>query len=314
MRVDIIENAVIVPPGSGQQRPRSGVFDADGQFVPTSATVLSHGKAPPPPKWAAPQAAIEGTHLYAGLGRRHFGHYLLESATRFWALPAHPAQGVMYADRPGPPKWLGKGPKAELHALLSGDLPSALIRVPTLVERLIVPAQGFGHGALITGTAPFLGHVRPLLQRFETGESPRLYISRARLQPHQQVHRELEIEERLEAAGYGILRPERVSLAEQCSAYRTAKVILGGDGSAFHLAAMVMRPEAKVGIILRRNRPEMLTRLATQIEGFAGVRTEGFDLREPIRVQKRWGTYKTAAPVPLRHERLFADLREAGFL
>jgi len=113
--VRVVENAIVVPPDYGQTRPRSGVFDADGAFVDLSETVLSHGNPPIRPKVAAPEAELRGTHPYARLARAHFGHFLMESATRLPALGPPQAHSALSPPSPAPPRDRPRPPHGPRH-------------------------------------------------------------------------------------------------------------------------------------------------------------------------------------------------------
>jgi len=138
----------------------------------------------------------------------------------------------------------------------------------------------------------------------------RLYISRRRLKPAaKQIPFERRIEKWMSRAGYGILHPERHSIAEQIACYRAARVIAGPDGSAFHLAPFVIAPDTRVAIIQRRTRQTAFDAIARQVAGFAGVPpwpTAALgDLRPPA-------AGETDLPPELRALR--RELQEAGFL
>jgi capsular polysaccharide biosynthesis protein len=100
----------------------------------------------------------------------------------------------------------------------------------------------------------------------------KVYISRSRLKhPHQRVDQEERIEKLMKASGYTIFHPQRHSIMVQARVYRAAKVIVGGDGSAFHLVPFATEPETGIALIQRRNRPEAFGAIKDQIKAFADV-------------------------------------------
>lgn len=315
----IIENATVVPP-KGDGRPQFGAFDAAGHFCPETRTLLSHGHlshAPDLPKDVA--AHRPGTHFYGGLGRMHFGHFLLESATRFWALDDldEPPESVLFlplakADM----RTALNAALRELYAGLTGALPAQVIKAPVRVERLIVAQQGFGHGDWIAGTPRFQSFVAKCFADSPPYEGPeKIYLSRRGLkETHQHVDQEDALEARLEDAGYTIVHPERFDLGTQIELYRAARVILGGDGSAFHLMAFVLQPGTRVGLIQRRNRPEMIERLTRQIAAFSGISADTFDPTLPLDEQRKRVPKGVKAPVPLDLNALLKALETAGYL
>ena len=315
MTLQILENALLMPVIAQQGRPRSGVFDANGNFIASSATVLSNGTPSPPPAPQKAEETLAGTHLFAGLGRAHFGHFLLESITRHWALAQQDVRSVLYARMPLVTLNLETGPLGGLHRALSGDVPAAVIRRPTRVERLVLPAQGFGHGALIKGIPEFRSFVRTRLQTAQPTGPRKLYIARSRLRRAlQRVDLEELIEAQMRTAGYDIFYPERASIEEQCRRYQAAELIVGADGSAFHLAAFVARPQTRVAIYLRRNRPEMLDRLYQQFRAFSGIEPVLIDCVLPRAEQLRLLPEGSKAPTPLNIKAILNRLKETGFL
>lgn len=316
MKIDVIDNALYVPPMQpAGERLRSGVFDAEGRFVDASAMIQSNGRASQPPERRDAKAELPGTHLYAGIGRAHFGHFLLEGVTRHWALAQHKVDSVVYAPMPGTRMRFGSGPLSELHDLLSGGAPPTVLTEPTRIERLIVPQQGIGHGDLLVGTPEFNSYAQPRLQALGAEGPERIYISRSALRARKaRMDQEDLIERRLARAGYTIFHPQQHSFAAQCQAYRAARQIVGPDGSPFHLVAMVARADAQVGIILRRNRPEMLERLGRQITAFTGNAPTCINAVLPMRAQRKLVGDDPKAPTPLDLDKVFSELQAAGFL
>ncbi|MEL6452936.1 MAG: glycosyltransferase 61 family protein [Pseudomonadota bacterium] len=286
------------------------MFDARGAFLPLSRARLSRDRLSGVPTAEAPVHRLRGTYLYAGVSHDHFGHFLLESLPRIWALGQldRPPDGLVLPARAG--KEMGPPlPKrlARLVQRLCGDLPVHVLPEATQVDRLILPSPGFGHGPWLRGTPAFHTHVQAQLQDLAVDGHARLYLSRSRLkQPDKAVDQEAEIEAMMEAAGYFVFQPERFHLDIQLGVMRAARQIVGADGSAFHLAAMAMRRDARAAIFLRRNRPEMLAYLSWQMQGFAGV--------TPTCIDARARPLPMTTPAPLDLGVLRRALEDAGFL
>ena len=138
---------------------------------------------------------------------------------------------------------------------------------------LDIPSQGIGHLGWSAGTPEFRHFVR---SRFEAHYKPlgpeRLYLSRTRLENEDSlVDQEGQIEMMMAAAGYTIFHPERYSIRQQVEHLMAARMVVGADGSAFHLAAHVLQPGTRVGLIKRRHRTEVFNAIARQIVAFSGV-------------------------------------------
>lgn len=297
-------------PETGTPDLAHGVFDADGVFVPLSRARLSRNRISGAPPYRAPTATLGGTYLYCGLSHDHFGHFLLESLTRIWALDHldTPLDGLVLPARKG--KRMGPPlPKRLARALtrFGGDLPLYVLDQPTRIERLILPTPGFGHGPWLHGTPHYHRFIQNRLADLPVDGADRLYLSRRSLHlPEKLVDREAEIEAMMESAGYFIFEPQKYHLDIQLGVMRAARQIVGADGSAFHLVPLAMRRDASAAIYLRRNRPEMLTNLAAQMRGFAGV--------TPTQIDARSRPLPMTTPAPLDLDALRDALKADGFL
>ena len=271
-QVETLQGATVVPMAEGREQA-CGVLRADGSFCEISATRLSAGRitgTPPAPDKTTP---LPGRHLFAGVGRHHFGHFLVETITRLWALDhqATPCDGIVVIPKHGIDfgavmrRRLG-----EFFDLLSGGLPVRIADTPLKVETLYVPTQGFGHMNWLTATPQFRRHIRQRLTSQITPEGPeKLYVARTALKDAAQaMDQEDRVITMMTRAGYTIFHPQDHSLADQCSRYMAAKAIVGPDGSAFHLAPFVLQKGTRVGLIQRRHRQDVFDALAAQIRAF----------------------------------------------
>ncbi|MEI4232590.1 glycosyltransferase family 61 protein [Roseovarius sp. D22-M7] len=312
--ITLVPGATIVPM-RGPGDPACGVIDEEGAPVPAARTRLSGHRVTPDP--APPDEAIThlpGRWLYAGVGRHHFGHFLMEATPRLWALDhlSSRPDGILLIPMAG--RDIAAVLRRRLGPLLTGlaqGLPMHLVETPTRVDAAVVPTQGFGHLDWSHGTPEARAYMRrhvPAIapERPRTGPgAAKLYLSRRRLKnPSQQVPGEHGIERWMSRAGFDILHPERLSVAEQIARYRNASMIVGPDGSAFHLAAFAMPRGARVGLIQRRTRQPVFEAIARQLTGFADA-----DLWTSAALSQSADAGDAAAL-----QRLRSDLREAGFL
>ena len=285
-RVEIVPRARVATMGPGREMP-SGVFRADGSFVEASRTLISMNRMSAMPERPGDTEVrrLKGRHLFAGVGRHHFGHFLVEGIGRLWALdqdlgnidgilvtPMHDKniEGVM------------RRRLLPFYSLLCDAKPIWLIDHPAEVDELIVPTPGFGHLDWSIGSPEFRAFVRSRIaariKPTEKGGPERVYISRSRLKSASDpLERELELERKLRKAGYVIFHPQKHTIEEQCQIYMGARQIIGSDGSAFHLAPFAMQPGTQVGLIQRRHRPRVFAALKAQIEAFAEAEVSTFD-------------------------------------
>lgn len=268
--------AHVVPVGG--EGLANGVFRADGTFCEISRTRLSDNRFTdrPATPHGRPTERLAGTHLFCGIGRHHFGHFLMETASRLWALDGRTPQfdGLILLPIPGIDFAAVLRRRLQIFFDLMGcTMPIHLVQRDMIVERLMVPAQGFGHLQWSVATPPFRRFVRDRIGRSCPPAGPRkLYISRSRLKHlFQHVDQEERIEALMRAAGYTVFHPEQHDMKVQCQTYSAAQMIVGGDGSAFHLAPFAVRPETRLGLIQRRVRVEPVDAIARQIDAFAEV-------------------------------------------
>ncbi len=315
-QVEILERARIGPMGPGRDMP-SGVFRADGSFVEASRTLISLGRFSGTPSRPADTEVrrLRGRHLYAGIGRHHFGHFLMEGIGRLWPLDAlhDDIDGILVT--PMHAKDIEAIMRRRLlpfYSLLSRGKPIWLIDHPAEVDELIVPTQGFGHLDWSTGSPEFRAFIRKRIADSITPDGPeRIYVSRTKLKsPDQQVDQEANLQRKLKRAGYTIFHPQRHTLEEQCQVYMAAREILGTDGSAFHLAPFALQPGTRVGLIQRRHRQELFDALAAQITAFADVDLTTFNTLLP----RGKTDLPLAEPDPMDMQAVLKALRGAGFL
>lgn len=251
-------------------------MDASGAFCHHSATW--RGTRPtilPPDRPQDPPKTLPGRHLYAGQLWSHFGHFLTESLSRLWALDdlADLPDSILYIPkRPQHGRRRPRGFQAQVLDVLGVKIPVHVVRRPTRVEQLLVPGQGFGMGEIGAGTAKFRQYIRKNLGAGIAADGPeKLYLSRSRLGGVKGgALLEQQLEQHLAQEGYSIYHAETQPLPAQIAAYKAAKMVVGLDGSAFHLFGFLASPAQKSAIILRRS-SNVYKNLSRQIAGFSGT-------------------------------------------
>ena len=129
-----------------------------------------------------------------------------------------------------------------------------LVNEPTRVGELFVAPQaeqldGPGPSAAYLDALDAMATAR--LHELPTARIPALYVSRAGMTAR--FAGEAYLEQRLEAAGVRVMRPESLPLIEQIRAYRAADLIIFADGSAVHVLQLLGHIDAEVGVIVRRS-------------------------------------------------------------
>lgn len=311
--IEPVAEARIVPVEQSEELG-CGVFRPDGSFCELSRTRISADRFTAQPALPDMRHAerLEGSYLFGGIGRHHFGHFLMESIARVWAMDGRYERFDGLIMLPFQQTDFGSVLRRRLLAffeLMGVDMPLHLVKKPMLVEQLLIPAQGFGHQQWASGTDEFRSYVRGRIAANCPAQGPdKLYISRSRLKHGaQKIDQEERIETIMRAAGYEIFHPQRHSIAAQIRVYRAAKVIVGGDGSAFHMVPFAMQEGARIGLIQRRARDKAVQSIAGQITAFENV-----DL---IRLDALTGTARhSGLPDPMDVAALEQALAEARLI
>ncbi|KIN66257.1 DUF563 multi-domain protein [Sulfitobacter noctilucicola] len=315
--IDTVENAIVVPPSEQGFVQKAGVLTADGHYKPSGA-LWRNGRAltTQPPMPEGELAERKGTWLWGGVLWMHFGHFLVESAARLWALDQidTPIDGVIFVPKRPRNGSEVLGYQQEFVNLMGRDIPVVCLAEPEKVERLIVPGQGFGLGAMTPGTDAFRS---AFAKNFAHGVAPegseKVYISRSDLPAGRgNLIGERELEEYLKSDGYTIYHPEKHDIRHQIATYKAARKIIAAEGSALHMVALVADPEADVALVVRR--PSGATRnLEVHLESFTG--------KKPTTVTQLIRSWKPRGPSKPRHwmgeldmPALQSELASGGFI
>ncbi|MGB3247433.1 MAG: FkbM family methyltransferase [Sulfitobacter sp.] len=276
--IETLDGALVVPPVQAKQNfvQEAGILDANGNYCATGA-LWRNGRsltiAPKRPDNTPVKR--NGTWLWGGVLWMHFGHFLVESSARLWALDVidEKIDGILFM-----PKRPRNGSEVleyqkKFLSLMGRDIAVECVDAPCEVERLIVPGQGFGLGEMISGTDAFRKAIAFHFAKEIKPDGPeKIYISRSRLPAGRgNLIGEAELEAHLAAQGYVIYHPQMHDLEHQIATYKAANQIIAAEGSALHLLAMVGHHDQKVAIIVRR--PSGATRnLENHLTSFASIK------------------------------------------
>lgn len=235
-------------------------------------------------RWWDGAERVEAPAIFGGCLIRHFGHFIHESLARLWWLA--PEEGLEGAAKEASatlreleadvyffmPKWLDQGKDLlpymeEILALIR--LPARRIRIlerPLRFRQLWIPACVWGFASNAAVLDQQLGCdsralMRHLLASADTAPAPegeppveKVYVTRSGLPVSLgRLLGDVVLDPVLEARGYQVFHPERVSLAEQISLYSRANDLIFMDGSSLYLLWFTKLPAgARVRVILRR--------------------------------------------------------------
>ena len=241
------EDVLCVPYGVEGASP--GLYDRARKLVTAAATFRATPDPVPVEAYTTPLDAArfdhapDGSYVFLGILTGHFGHFIMSSMARLWALRLAPDPRQRYVI-------LNAGPvEAVLGLAFMRDILGQLglgtdnlvcLDAPTRFRRIVVPSpaieeHSFVHtvfaslcnrvGALLTAALPREAHDAPL------------FLSKMRLRDGvSNLVNEAEFCERLERGGVRIVTPERLRLAEQVRLFRDAPLVTGLAGSAMHTA------------------------------------------------------------------------------
>ncbi|ADE85330.1 glycosyltransferase family 61 protein [Rhodobacter capsulatus] len=286
-RIVCVPDALVVPATVPDMVQPMGIYDAEGAYVREGVLWRGRRLMVEPEIRPEPVADLPGRWIWGGILLNHFGHFLVESTPRLWALDAveGAVDGLIFTVKRETIEEAGElrlQPFQRLFFDLLGiDLPIRILSQPTRVARLEVPGQGFGLGAIAAGTAPFRAFFET---RFARNIAPqgaeKLYISRSALGPARGgVLGEDRIEAALSAAGYEIFHPQKHSLQSQIAHYKAARQVVALDGSALHMVAMVGRRDQQVAMI-RRRVSDVSDSIVTHLTAFTGRAPQVIDVIE----------------------------------
>ncbi len=316
-----VKGGILVPIPSDidtQQALNTGVLTPDRQLVPESVT-WRDGRAfslPPRDLDASEIATDDSAIMFGGLMFGHFGHFLVETTARLWAYEK-------LADKIDKIVFVPKVQRRIDHVqkiytpfmrLLGIETPILNLAEPTRFANVFVPQQGFGMFGMIEGLPEYRDFMRARMgQKIRDDGAKKLYVSRSAL-PQQRgglLGEEL-IEEYLAAEGYQIFHPQKHDFETQLAAYKSADFIVSPDGSPLHMAALVVKPTAKIAVLARR--PAVAAQFELQFKAFCNIDTVTIDA-----VKCHWIPENNARPSRLSYGELdlpevYRRLKDAGLI
>ena len=291
---EVHRDVVLVPWGEnppGGARRAAGLFDAEGRFLPDGHCWRYPGgpiTVPPVPPIAEGKVErLGGRWLFGGLFYGHFGHFLVETTTRFWALGAsgdvdgivfYPKRALTHERR----MFREMVPFFEVCGLSALEL--RVPQSPVVIEEILAPPPAFGMGEMMSGRPEYRAWMRENLGRDVPPDGPEaIYVSRSRLPSKRgSILMEERLETLLEAEGYTIIHPQEEPLERQIAIWKAARRVVALDGSALHLGAMLLSRDAEVAI-LNRGPSQNIEDYIRQFNAFAGI--------DPLRIDALTGFF-----------------------
>lgn len=250
--VEIVENAVFVPPVEMEERGKfeGAVLTEDGAPIAAAQAERRFGAfgsqtlgALSEPVEVAPSAVVEEEVVYLGWFIGHFGHFLLESLARVWFLERiDPAiKVVFHVERE---RYL-KGSLSPILALF-GIPPDRVLLLDrqTVLRRVLIPEPLYeiSHAAHERMPSPFRRVAGDIAGGVDRSEQP-LYLSRRMLSSmKRQIVGEFEMEEIFRENGFLVAHPETMSFREQVRLINRHRDVFTTDGTAAYLTLFALQP------------------------------------------------------------------------
>jgi len=268
--ITILEKPTLVTSSGRSMVQHCGVYSSDHVFCDEAVLWRGQPLMVPVEEMPTETEHLAGRWYWGGVLLNHFGHFLTESTSRIWALEDYQDEvdGIVFLHK-------RNGGVIDFHTtffnLCNVSIPIHVVTVPTVIDELVVPGQGFGLGDISFGTKGHNTFVRDNFAKDIAPDGPeRLYISRSALKAAKGgAIGETVIEQHLQAHGYEVYHPQRHDLLHQIARYKAAKKIVALDGSALHLAGFCIDPETDVAMIMRRTHGAPVN-IARQLSGFTG--------------------------------------------
>lgn len=247
----MVEDALYIPAERlGPAYFEGALLTRDGQPIPPALQerrdaragdiVLGRLTRPVP---LEPTQVVDAEVVYLGWYLEHFGHFLLESTARLWALAdADPSvKFVVHVRRAFEPP----GVFRDMLEAFGIDPDRVLVpEVPTRFRRVLVPEPLYemSHAAHESMPGPHRAVAERILADAEPFDQP-VYLSRRLLPPHRRpTVGEHALEEILRENGFLILHTETMSFADQVRVANRYRTVLAEAGTALYLSLFALTP------------------------------------------------------------------------
>jgi hypothetical protein len=244
-------------------RIKASVYDMQQSEVPQAICWHSAGQAatveagyPTPDRIKH----LPGTWLFGGVYNPQFGHFFSETMARVWALDHvdEDIQGVLFFPVYNTYPDTVEKSFDDLFSIVDERFNWKIVDDFYRVDKLIIPPQGSGIKTDMMSSPDYRAYLRRHIRDdlAPTGHE-KIYISRSEFtEKRRSILGEALLEDLLRREGYLIFHPQNHSLVDQVRHYRSARHIIGPDGSPFHLVNYVCEGGTNIAIIKRRKSVE----------------------------------------------------------
>lgn len=232
--VEVVENGLILPITYSEGDMKIGVFDEEGKMLEGSGRWGIGNDL-----WCRDEDALylDKTAVYLGPLHYHYGHFLVESTARLWywleriSLPSEvvPVFSAPVTEMQRIPSFVTEF----LHLCGISIDKVCLITKPTRFSKVVVPRVSFNGS---TYTERFLLPFIKASESIPPSQHEKVYLTRRKYTKMRSMVMwgEKELEKEFVSNGFMPISMETLSLREQISVMKGARVVAGINGTAMH--------------------------------------------------------------------------------
>ena len=239
LEVKVYKDVTIMPFEGSMDSFSSGAF-YNNKLIENS---IIDRCTPVEPKKA--ELTIGTTCFFGGYLFNHFGHFLLESLNRYYALKINTRIPVVFVS---PDDDINPWQK-QIFKLLNIENQIFIIKKPTQVRELIIASPA---SSALKAMREEQFEALGVFASKDVVKSRKIWLSRSNWR-FSKVHEEKHIENEISRSGWSIIHPEQLSVEQQLTVLTKAEFVAGLDGSAFYLSLLCKELKNNFIIFSRRN-------------------------------------------------------------
>ena len=285
-----IQNALLMPLQGDITCFTSGVFDSAGNFVAGSMLDRCHTPAIPSPA----STHLKGVFLFGGYLFGHYGHFILESLSRAYAIAqCRPEVPLLFMTTRKEVDTRSQN----VFTILGIQNKIILVHEPTQVDTLLFSEAGCGlyPPRILPEQIAALGAVPVAPDK----EGKKIWLSRSYLSLLGGTTNEEAMESHIASLGYKIIHPERLSFLEQVHLIASSAIVAGFDGSAFYTSLFAKKVHGRFILCNRRAAiPEEIPillgakKIPLELHEFSVENVSGSGPRERVLLKNPQDVYK----------------------
>lgn len=256
LHIERLDRAIATPsgPNTSEELHSGAIYRSDGKLLSSSMHrrrdinfTADAADSIDASRVAEYSIFLSGTSIYLGWIFNHYGHFLLESLSRYWSLDTLNMQDNWnFLFHSNDIRTSTQDEFFELLSLIGIPLEKVILLNSTyLVESLIVPnQQAVLNRGISQEILSMYQNIAQIVSCEIKGNTPKkIYVSRRKLPVgSRKIATEATIEREHIAEGYAIIHPQTMPLKSQIATFAGAKEISGPEGTALHNILFALAP------------------------------------------------------------------------